>query len=348
MRFFFLERLKNEPHAYILVVIAKALPENSHTAYIFGCIRHADAETHLAFIGKGKIVDGEVAHFVAVHEGAFPADGEELQQAVLVPAGAPPVRGEDAPLFAEITGAGPAAEKDIVEPEGNIAGPVGGNARGLRGKLQGNLQLRGPLIFLQVIGEPVFHIALHQPEDPGLRPLGGIEIAGIVQLADEEFRGGDAAGGKDAVIRILADGDLRLIDGVRPEAFPQGDDKFVVPQEAGLFLAGPAVIGAEAHQTCFREEPQILGNGCPADAEGLGQVVGAGLLVGQDILEHLHPQGRAEGLAETDGFFRIEKFSHVSPRFPRGLLGRKPLPTDEKTGKSRLCGFCLYRFMLSA
>lgn len=85
MRFFFLERLKNEPHAYILVVIAKALPENSHTAYIFGCIRHADAETHLAFIGKGKIVDGEVAHFAAVHEGAFPADGAtKLEQRKVV------------------------------------------------------------------------------------------------------------------------------------------------------------------------------------------------------------------------------------------------------------------------
>ena len=48
------QRLKNEPHAYILVIVAKALPENGHAADIFGCIRHADAETHLAFIGKGK------------------------------------------------------------------------------------------------------------------------------------------------------------------------------------------------------------------------------------------------------------------------------------------------------
>ena len=150
-------------------------------------------------------------------------DGEELQQAVLVPVRRPPFGREETAFLAVISRTGPCAERFVIEIEGQVAGPVFRNAGSLRGNFKGELDLYRTLSFLQVIRQTVFNVTGGEPKNAGLKALGIVEIARIVLPADQFPCRGYAAGRRYAIVRVLSDGDFRGIVVLRCEVTGEVD-----------------------------------------------------------------------------------------------------------------------------
>ena len=143
------------------------------------------------------------------HLGDEPAlQHTELRVLLLPPRGRQP-----SALAAEVGRARPLAQRDPVDPDRDVTGPVEVVQRRLTADLSGQLHRLDAGSGRDAIRKPVFHVAHSEPEQLRVEPVGFVERRRIIHEPDQAGRADQAAGRFDREVGVSADRHLD-VDGV--------------------------------------------------------------------------------------------------------------------------------------